>query len=421
VQTTVTRSFDTLGLSDALLRDIAKAGFTEPTPIQAHAIPPGLEGRDVVGCAQTGTGKTAAFVIPMIERLATLPKGHPAGLVLSPTRELAIQTQQTIDKLGRSRRIFATTIVGGADMNAQVRGLRQRPDILVATPGRLLDHMWNGTINLLHIKILVLDEADRMLDMGFAPQINQILEALPEERQTMLFSATMPTDLADLARASVKDPACVMVAKPATTVDGVTQALHHTTHDDKTRLLVSLLGKDSESMLVFTRTKHRADRLGRALSSASHKVAVIHGDRSLSQRRAALEGFRRGTFRVLVATDIAARGIDVANIGHVVNYDMPNCPEDYIHRIGRTARMKASGRATSFITSEDHVQLRAIERLLGQRVPLAEGSSAPVHATRPMAHQRADSQDHPRRDARPGQPSGLRPRRSVHAKHPRGA
>jgi ATP-dependent RNA helicase RhlE len=421
VQITVAHSFNTLGLSDALLRDIARAGFTEPTDIQAQAIPPGLEGRDVVGCAQTGTGKTAAFVIPMIERLASMPKGHPKGLILSPTRELAIQTQQTIDKLGRGRQIFATTIVGGADMNAQVRGLRQRPDILVATPGRLLDHMWNGTINLLHMKILVLDEADRMLDMGFAPQINQILEALPEDRQTLLFSATMPTDLADLARASVKNPARVMVAKPATTVDGVTQALHHTTHDDKTRLLVSLLGKDRNSMLVFTRTKHRADRLGRALSSAGHKTTVIHGGRSLPQRRAALEGFRRGAFRILVATDIAARGIDVANIGHVVNYDMPNCPEDYVHRIGRTARMKASGRATSFVTSEDQVQLRAIERLLGQRVPLAEGSSAPAHPRPSMSDQLAHPQDHRLRNPRPSPSSGSRSRRFVQAKPSPGA
>src|SRR3989442_1355045 len=269
VQTTVHCSFQGLGLSEALLHDLNKVGFHEPTPIQAQAIPPGLAGRDVLGCAQTGTGKTAAFVIPMIERLAGTTDSHPRGLILAPTRELAIQIQDTIAKLGRSRRVYATTLVGGADMNAQIRGLRQRPDILVATPGRLLDHMWNGTVNLIKMQILVLDEADRMLDMGFAPQINQILEALPEER------------------------------------------------------------------------------------------------------RGALEGFRRGTFRVLVATDIAARGIDVANIGHVVNYDLPNTPEDYIHRIGRTARVKASGRATSFVTSDDHIQLRAIEKLLGQPIPRA--------------------------------------------------
>jgi ATP-dependent RNA helicase RhlE len=416
VQTTVSNSFNGLGLSDALLRDLATAGFTQPTSIQAQAIPPALQGRDVIGCAQTGTGKTAAFVVPMIERLAGAPKGHPRGLILAPTRELAIQIQETLDKFGRSRRVYATTIVGGADMNAQIRGLRQRPDILVATPGRLLDHMWQGTINLSHIKILVLDEADRMLDMGFAPQINQILEALPEERQTLLFSATIPNDVGELARASLKEPVKVMVDKPATTADGVTQALHHTTHDEKTDLLMSLLQQDRESVLVFTRTKHRADRLGRALSGAGHKVGVIHGDRSLSQRRTALEGFKRGQFRVLVATDIAARGIDVANIGHVVNFDMPNCPEDYVHRIGRTARMKALGRATSFVTAEDHFQLRAIEKLLGQRVPLAAGSPPRSSVEqRPSHRSHANPHGGSRRESfsRPQRPADPRPRRDA--------
>lgn len=402
MQTTTQSTFNTLGVSDSLVRDLTKAGFLHPTTIQAQAIPHALQGRDVLGCAQTGTGKTAAFVIPVIERLAAGPKGRPRALILVPTRELAIQVQGVIDQLGRGMRIFATTIVGGADMQAQVRGLRQNPDILVATPGRLLDHMWNGTVNLAPMRILVLDEADRMLDMGFAPQINQILEAIPEDRQTLLFSATMPADLNRLARASVRNPVSVMVAKPATTAAGVMQAVHHTTHDSKTDLLVSLLGRDKESVLVFTRTKHRADKLGRVLGNAGHKVAVIHGNRSLSQRRAALEGFKRGTFRVLVATDIAARGIDVANIGHVINFDLPNCPEDYVHRIGRTARMHATGRATSFVTAEDHEQLRAIEKLLGASVPLAEGSPAPASAPmqwghRPARHQQGHGQPQGRR------------------------
>ena len=417
MQTTVHSNFNNLSLSEAILRDIAKAGFHEPTPVQVQAIPPGLAGRDVLGCAQTGTGKTAAFVIPMVERLAGKSEGFPRGLVLSPTRELAIQTQEAITKLGHSRRVYATTIVGGADMNAQIRGLRQRPDIIVATPGRLLDHMWNGTINLMKMQILVLDEADRMLDMGFAPQINQILEALPEERQTLLFSATMATDLADLARASVKDPVRVTIGRSAAPAERADQALHHTTREDKTKLLLTLLEQDRDSVLVFTRTKHGADRLGRALGNSGHRVAVIHGNRSLSQRRAALEGFRRGTFRVLVATDIAARGIDVANIGHVVNYDLPNTPEDYIHRIGRTARVKASGRATSFVTADDHVQLRAIEKLLGQPVPLAPGSAPPARHVQHAHSQRGDRQ----RETRPGRPSGFRPRRTVHAKSSHGA
>lgn len=402
-------NFHGLGLSEALLKDLASAGFSSPTPIQAHAIPPALAGRDVIGCAQTGTGKTAAFVIPMIERLAALPKGQPQALILAPTRELALQILTTIEKLGRSRRISATVIVGGADMQAQIRGLRQRPDILVATPGRLLDHMWNGTVQLTPIKMLVLDEADRMLDMGFAPQINQILDALPEERQTLLFSATLPDDLTRLVQASVNNPVRIMVTPSATTADGVTQAVHHTTHDAKPDLLLSLLGQEQETVLVFTRTKHRADKLGRVLGRVGHKVAVLHGDRSLSQRRAALEGFKRGTFRVLVATDIAARGIDVANIGHVINFDLPNCPEDYVHRIGRTARMKTTGRATSFVTTEDYELLRHIERLLGQAVPLAEGSPKPAV---PAAVRQSPGHGHERH--RQGRPFGSRDHRRPH-------
>ncbi len=377
MDTFVHTSFHTLGLSEPLLRDLTASGLLVPTPIQAQAIPPALEGRDVIGCAQTGTGKTAAFVVPMIERLSALPKGHPQALILAPTRELALQIFDSIEKLGRSHNISATVIVGGSDMQAQIRGLRQRPDILVATPGRLLDHMWNGTVNMLPIKILVLDEADRMLDMGFAPQINQILDALPLERQTLLFSATLPTDVTRLVQASLKDAVRVMVTPHSTTAEGVTQAVHYTTFHEKTNLLVSLLGVERGTVLVFARTKSRVDRLGQTLEQAGQRVAVIHGDRTLPQRLRALDGFKRGRVRILVATDVAARGIDVANIAHVVNYDLPSSPEDYIHRIGRTARMKMTGRATSFVTAEDHDQLKAIETLLGHAVPLAEGSPGP--------------------------------------------
>lgn len=377
MDTSVHTSFHTLGLSEPLLRDLTASGLLVPTPIQAQAIPPALEGRDVIGCAQTGTGKTAAFVVPMIERLSALPKGHPQALILAPTRELALQIFDSIEKLGRSHNISATVIVGGSDMQAQIRGLRQRPDILVATPGRLLDHMWNGTVNMLPIKILVLDEADRMLDMGFAPQINQILDALPLERQTLLFSATLPTDVTRLVQASLKDAVRVMVTPHSTTAEGVTQAVHYTTFHEKTNLLVSLLGVERGTVLVFARTKSRVDRLGQTLEQAGQRVAVIHGDRTLPQRLRALDGFKRGRVRILVATDVAARGIDVANIAHVVNYDLPSSPEDYIHRIGRTARMKMTGRATSFVTAEDHDQLKAIETLLGHAVPLAEGSPGP--------------------------------------------
>lgn len=402
MHTSVHTSFHTLGLSEPLLRDLTAAGMLVPTPIQAQAIPPALEGRDVIGCAQTGTGKTAAFVVPMIERLAVLPKGQPQALILAPTRELALQIFAAIEKLGRSHHISATVIVGGSDMQAQIRGLRQRPDILVATPGRLLDHMWNGTINLAPIKILVLDEADRMLDMGFAPQINQILDALPVERQTLLFSATIQTDVTHLVQTSLNGAVRVMVTPASTTADGVTQALHHTTPQEKTKLLVSLLATERGTVLVFARTKSRVDRLGQALEQAGHRVAVIHGDRSLPQRLRALDGFKRGQVRILVATDIAARGIDVANIGHVVNYDLPNCPEDYIHRIGRTARMKMTGQATSFVTFEERDQLCAIETLLGHAVPLAEGSPRPndrPHVRGGVERSRGDRQ----RWGRPGE------------------
>jgi ATP-dependent RNA helicase RhlE len=410
VDTSVQLSFRDIGVSDALVKDLAKAGLSSPTPIQAQAIPAALVGRDVIGCAQTGTGKTAAFVIPVIERLAQWPKGEPQALILAPTRELALQILKTIETLGHRLGISATVIVGGADMQAQIRGLRQRPDILVATPGRLLDHMWNGTVNLLPIKILVLDEADRMLDMGFAPQISQILTALPEERQTLLFSATLPSDLTQFVQASVNDPVQVMVTPSATTADGVTQALHYTTHTGKQELLLSLLKQEKETVLIFTRTKHRAEQVGHVLSRAGHRVGILHGDRSLSQRRSALDGFKRGTFRVLVATDIAARGIDVANIGHVINFDLPYCPEDYVHRIGRTARMKATGRATSFITAEDPQQLRAIERLLGHAVPWASGSPLPA-ANQP-------GQTRSRRHGRPSAGRSARSRSHVYENHP---
>lgn len=380
---TALSQFGALGVSAPLVEVLARLGLTEPTPIQVQAIPPALEGRDVLGCAQTGTGKTAAFVIPIIERLAEGPKGQPRAMILAPTRELAFQIQETVDKFGRARKIFATTLVGGADMHAQVRGLRQRPDIIVATPGRLLDHMWQGTVSFAKLQIVVLDEADRMLDMGFAPQLNQIIEALPEPRQTLLFSATLPDNLADLARMSLNNPFKALVAKSATPAEGVTHTVHHTANSDKTSLLLSILKETEGSVLVFTRTKHRADRIGETLEKVGCRVAVLHAGRRLPQRRAALEGFRRGRFEILVATDIAARGLDVDNIQHVINFDLPHVPEDYIHRIGRTARMNAKGWATSFVTGEDNRSLRMIEKLLGKAVPCAPGSPKPMAATAP--------------------------------------
>lgn len=301
-------------------------------------------------------------------------------------------------------------------MQAQIRGLRQRPDILVATPGRLLDHMWNGTVNLAPMKVLVLDEADRMLDMGFAPQINQILDALPLERQTLLFSATIPEDVTRLVQASLHGAVHVMIASPSTTAEGVTQVVRYATSHEKEKLLGSLLMAERGTVLVFARTKSRVDRLGQALEQAGHSVAVIHGDLSLPQRLRALNGFKRGLVRILIATDIAARGIDVASIGHVVNYDLPNCPEDYIHRVGRTARMKMTGRATSFVTPEERDQLRAIETLLGYPVPLAEGSPHPSDRWHPKERVQLPSRDRhrwgrPGEDRRQHQPNPIGPER----------
>ena len=366
-------SFDAFGLSDPLFKDLARIGFVTPTPIQEKALPAALEGRDVLGCAQTGTGKTAAFVIPMVERLAGSPPGPPRGLILAPTRELAFQIQETIDDLGRSSRVYATTVVGGADVQAQLRGLKQRPEIIVATPGRLLDLMWDGHIDLREVEVVVLDEADRMLDMGFADQLNQIIDALPPGRQSFLYSATLPTDLEELVRMSLRDPFHAVVAKPATPADGVTHTLHNTTPGAKTSLLLSLLKDGDESVLVFTRTKNRADLIAETLRRSGHRAAEIHGNLSLERRRASLQGFRRGRYRILVATDIAARGLDIDNIGHVINYDLPYTPEDYVHRIGRTARMTAVGRATSFATAADSQSVRAIENILGKSIPRPSG------------------------------------------------
>ncbi|MBI3962579.1 MAG: DEAD/DEAH box helicase [Deinococcus sp.] len=362
--------FHQLGLSAEILRDIGRAGFTTPTPVQAQAIPPALQGSDVIGCAQTGTGKTAAFVIPMVERLAD--KAGVRGLILAPTRELAIQIQQAITQLGTTRRVRAAIIVGGVAMGPQVQTLRHRPHIIVATPGRLLDHMGQGTVRLNDIEMLVLDEADRMLDMGFAPQLERILRQVPQHRQTLLFSATIPAEIAALAKAHLRQPVRVNIGRSATPAERATHQLFAVGGHEKTALLLALLKDQQGTVLVFTRTKHRADRVAHAVQTAGHRVACIHANRSQSQRQEALAGFKSGKYQVLVATDIAARGIDVANIAHVINYDLPNTAEDYVHRIGRTARVQASGLASSFASPEEREQLWDIERLLGKPVPRAE-------------------------------------------------
>ena len=399
--TTDRTTFNNFGLSAPLLKDLARIGFANPTPIQEKSLPPALAGRDILGCAQTGTGKTAAFVIPMVERLTGSPEGPPRGLILAPTRELAFQIQETLDNLGRSLRVYGTTLVGGADMQAQIRGLKRHPEVVVATPGRLLDLMWDGYLDLGDGEMVVLDEADRMLDMGFADQLNQIIDALQPDRQSFLYSATLPTDLEELARMSMRNPFHAVVAKPATPADGVTHTLHNTTQGGKTSLLLSLLNDSDESVLVFTRTKNRADLIAETLCRNGHKAAAIHGNLSLERRRGALEGFRRRRHRILVATDIAARGLDIENIGHVINYDLPYTPEDYIHRIGRTARMSAVGRATSFATAADSQSVKAIESILGKSIPRPSngktnkkrhaqklGTDAPESQKRPPATKR---------------------------------
>jgi len=344
-------SFTDSRLTPAMRDAIAHAGYSTPTPIQAQAIGPILDGRDVIGCAQTGTGKTAAFAIPMLE-LLTRPDSPlakrggtgPRALVLAPTRELALQIAETFHMLGGAQGIRTLVLIGGESMGPQLAGLQKRPDVIVATPGRLSDHLERRSLGLGALRIVVLDEADRMLDMGFAPQVERILRVTPLDRQIEVGVSAKP------------------VAK-------VTQRLYRSPTQDKTPLLLKLLGEEGGRTLVFTRTKHRADRVARAVGAAGHRVTRLHADRSMSQRREALDGFRSGRYRVLIATDIAARGIDVPEIAHVVNFDLPHTAEDYIHRIGRTARAEASGRATSFASPEEHEQLRVIERHLGHAVP----------------------------------------------------
>ncbi|MEN9798538.1 MAG: hypothetical protein RL653_2234, partial [Pseudomonadota bacterium] len=355
-------SFASLGLSATTLRTLERVGFTAPTPIQAQAIPPAMSGRDVVGVAATGTGKTAAFLLPCLERKLAGPV-----LVLAPTRELALQIAEQVERLGGQEATLAV-VMGGVGAKPQVKALAAKPRFIVATPGRLVDHLDERTVKLDGVSVLVLDEADRMLDMGFRPQLNRILQALPKARQTMLFSATMGDEVATFVRQTVRDAVRVEVAKTGTTAARATQQVFELSQDEKTPQLLALLEQDEDSTLVFTRTKRRADKVWKALERAGVKAARIHADRSQAQRVQALEGFRDGQYRVLVATDIAARGIDVAEIGHVVNYDLPHVPADYVHRIGRTARAAASGRASSFCAPEEAELLRDIEKYTRARV-----------------------------------------------------
>lgn len=363
-------SFADLPLSPALRQGVHEMGYREPTPIQEGTIPTAVSGRDVIGTAQTGTGKTAAFLLPILERLLNRPTGRIHALVLTPTRELALQAEQFLKRLGRHTRLRGAAVYGGVGMAEQERALRGGAEIVIATPGRLLDHMQRGYVDFRELSILVLDEADRMLDMGFLPDVRRILDRLPRERQTMLFSATMPPEVIRLSRDFLRDPRMVHVPEATVAAVGVSHLALPVPSLLKTDLLVELLRDVTmSSVLVFVRTKHRADRLARQLERHGFDVATIHGNRSQGQRVRALEGFRTGAHRVLVATDIAARGVDVEGVSHVVNYDVPHEPEVYIHRVGRTARAQRRGDAYSLVAPEEERDFGTIERMLGMTIP----------------------------------------------------
>ena len=398
--------FATFSFHPAVAAGVTAAGYVDPTPIQVQAIPPVMSGRDVMGLAQTGTGKTAAFALPLLHRLMQGRRGVVRALIIAPTRELAEQINDAIVQLGGQTRLKSITVYGGVATNPQIEKLRKGVEIVVACPGRLLDHIGQGTIDLSQLEMVILDEADQMFDMGFLPGIRRILGHLPKQRQTLLFSATMPAEIRGLAREILRDPVTVQVdtVAPAATV---THALYPVAQHLKTPLLLELLRHtDTESVLIFTRTKYRAKRLGEQLEKAGYRAASLQGNLSQNRRQAAMDGFRDGSFQILVATDIAARGIDVSQVSHVVNYDIPDTTEAYIHRIGRTGRAARSGDAFTMVTDEDGLMVRAIEKVLGT----------------PIERRRVDGFDYtvpaPKKDeefARPPRPPRSQPKAKVAA------
>jgi len=362
--------FSSFGLHPDLLRGVKELGFTRPTPIQTDAIPPAIEGRDVLACAMTGSGKTAAFVLPILQRLIARPRGRTRALIITPTRELAAQIEQHLSELAVHTPLSGAAVYGGVGMGPQEHALRSGVDVIVATPGRLLDHLKHDYARLDALEILVLDEADRMLDMGFLPDIKKVLKHLPAKRQTMLFSATMPAPILELARELQRHPATINLERKSAPAVGITQAVYPVREALKPTLFLELIRRgDLKDVIVFTRTKHRANRLTEVLEEGGVSVARIHGNRSQAQRTLALDGFKSGKFQVLVATDIVARGIDVEELSHVVNFDVPNVPDDYIHRVGRTARADATGDAFTFVSPEEEGDLRDIERAVGRPLP----------------------------------------------------
>jgi ATP-dependent RNA helicase RhlE len=366
---TIDITFADLGLTAPMLKALSDAGYQRPTPIQAQAVPLALKGRDIIGLAMTGTGKTAAFVIPIIERLLGGPQ-RTRALILTPTRELCVQVEESFRKYGKHSGLSVIPVYGGVGYDPQVKALRGGVDVVVATPGRLLDHLEKQNVVLDEIEVLVLDEADRMLDMGFAPQINRIVAQLHSYRQTLLFSATMPPEVEALARKYLRKPVVVQVGRRSGAATTVQHFVYPCPKDKKTSLLVELLKKESlDSVLVFTRTKHGADRVVKALEKAGINAGAMHADKTQGQRTKALDDFKNAKLRVLVATDIAQRGLDISGISHVINFDVPQQAEDYVHRIGRTGRAAATGDAYTFMCADEIAMVKSIERIIGQPIP----------------------------------------------------
>lgn len=410
--------FEDLALSAPILRALANEQYVSPTPIQEQAIPPVLAGRDLLGCAQTGTGKTAAFAVPILQLLSTQAheKNTPHqvhALVLTPTRELAVQIYESFRAYGRFTNMRSCVIFGGVSQKPQVETLNRGVDVLVATPGRLNDLINQGCVDLSHVQIFVLDEADRMLDMGFIADVKKIAAKVPRQKQTLLFSATMPDEIAGLADSILTDPVKIEVTPPASTVDAIEQSLYFVDKENKRKLLIYLLqNKSIRSALVFTRTKHGADRVARELLAAKINALAIHGDKSQNARQLALNSFKHGTARVLVATDIAARGIDIDELSHVINFDLPNIPETYVHRIGRTGRAGASGIAISFCDASEKPYVKDIEKLIGKQIPVVlkhpyplAVNVAPPKAEQPRQRQKISSGTKTERPQRNGQAS----------------
>ncbi len=393
--------FHNLNVNQPLLRIVKQAGYTEPTPIQSQTIPHILDGKDIVGCAQTGTGKTAAFVLPIVQMLDANPaKGYIRALVLTPTRELAAQIDEEIDKFSQLSRLKHTVIFGGVGQQPQVNAIRRGVDILVATPGRLLDLMNQKIIRLNRVEVFVLDEADRMLDMGFIHDVKRIIGALPQKRQTLLFSATMPQEIQDLSRNILFQPIKVEVDPQATTVDKIAQSIFFVEGTEKRQLLKHILEDSAlQRVLIFTRTKHRANNLAKQLSRAHIPAEAIHGNKSQKARTRALANFKTGRTSILVATDIAARGLDIDSVTHVINFDMPNIPESYVHRIGRTARAGASGIAYSFCDVDERAYLKDIEKLIRQRITVISDHPFQSHfqAPPPASNHRSNTSSKPHR------------------------